>query len=236
LFLYFNKEITAMENTKTAAQAKERPILFSGPMVRAILEGRKTQTRRVIKPQVGDWVSRIDSAPWIDGAHRHGIDGQWILVSEDFEKVRCFGHCPYGKAGDRLWVRETWQAINTEMKWWHEWPANDRTSMNWAWTNPVLPAYEQTPPRWLPSIHMPRWASRITLEIISVRVERLQGISAGDICAEGVDCVTELDGSPADHYNRQSWVKLWDSINGARGYGWDVNPWVWVIEFKLAKP
>lgn len=206
---------------------KERPILFSGEMVRAILEGRKTQTRRVLRTQP------LDVIPY-----QGELAGQrWVgLMQRDPNKGLIF-KCKYGQAGDRLWVRETWQAQNGMGKWWHEWPADDRTSENWAWTNPVVPAYDLTPPRWLPSIHMPREACRLVLEVVSVRVERLQDISDEDCVAEGIDCLYEPDtNAPADHYNRQSFVYLWNTINAARGYGWPVNPWVWVIEFKLVQP
>lgn len=216
----------------------EHPILFSAPMVKAILEGRKTQTRRVCKVQPPAWTDRVDAAPLVDGVHRHGEAGQWVAVSNEFVNVRCIGRCPYGEAGDRLWVRETWQAMNTEMKWWHEWPANDRSSMNWAWTNPVKPAYDLTPPKWLPAIHMPRMACRIMLEVLNVRVERVQDISEEDAIAEGMDenaLVFGLESGAQiadDQKCRAQFAELWDSINAKRGYGWDANPWVWVIEFK----
>jgi hypothetical protein len=188
-------------------------------MVRAILEGRKTQTRRVISKQP------LDVIPY-----QGELAGQrWVgLMQRDPNKGLIF-KCKYGQAGDRLWVRETWQAQNTEMKWWHEWPANDRHSMNWAWTNPVVPAYEQIPPRWLSAIHMPRMACRITLEITGVRVERLQDISFNDALDEG------MVWDDASDYVRMDYMNLWNKINAKRGYGWDVNPWVWVIEFKQVK-
>lgn len=193
----------------------ERPILFSAPMVQAILEGRKTQTRRVIKglgSKLGD---------------------EYCTELRNGEIVETAALCPYGTAGDRLWVRETWQAQTLDGQWWHEVKRDDRSVMNWAWTNPVKPAYDLTPPKWLPSIHMPRMACRITLEVVSVRVERLQDISGEDCVAEGVDALYEPDTNvPADHYNRQTFASLWDSINAKRGFGWAANPWVWVIEFK----
>ena len=199
---------------------KERPILFGSPMVKAILDGRKTQTRRVV---FKDDCQECHQPWWCAG--KHWQDGDELL------------HCPYGQAGDRLWVRETWQAQNLDRQWWHEVKREDRTSMNWAWTNPVERAYLPMPPRWLPAIHMPRMACRITLEIVKVRAERLQDISGEDCVAEGIDCLYEPDTNvPADHYTRQTFAQLWNSINTSRGYGWDINPWVWVIEFKLVTP
>lgn len=174
---------------------KEHPIIFSGPMVRAILEGRKTQTRRVAKYHTD---------------------------------VR---YCQYGTTGDRLWVRENWNAQNQSGQWWHEVKRDERPLHNWAWTNPVFPAYESTPPRWLPSIHMPRAASRITLEVTGVRVERVQDISEDDARAEGV-APSIVGGDMGGIEYRAGYQSLWDSINSKRGFGWDANPWVWVVEFR----
>lgn len=190
---------------------KEHPIIFSGPMVQAILEGHKTQTRRVIKglgSRLGD---------------------EYCTELRNGELIETATLCPYGVAGDHLWVRETWQAQNLDGQWWHEVKRDDRSVMNWAWTNPVQRAYLPMPPRWLPAIHMPRMACRITLEVVSVRVERVQDISADDALHEGTT-MAHVNGSPI------GWVRsfklLWDGINFNRGFGWDANPWVWVIEFK----
>lgn len=177
---------------------KERPILFSAPMVRSILEGRKTQTRRVIKQPGLDMVESV-----ID------YNGYFTWDTFDYD-LRPL--CPYGHPGDRLWVRETF-GISAH--------------------NGVVPFYKATEAialvyKWKPSIHMPRWASRITLEIVNVRVERLQDISAEDCIAEGVlstlrehDAVIDL---------RDKYRALWESINGPGS--WEINPWAWVIEFK----
>lgn len=172
---------------------KERPILFSAPMVRALLDGRKTQTRRVVKPQ--------PTATREEAIRTYGKGGTFILEA-GFFGVRC----PYGQLGDRLWVRETWGACAG---------------------SPVYRADDNaTCPdggRWKPSIHMPRWASRITLEVTGVRVERLQDISEEDAIAEGVP---EQRGDP------WAFQCLWDSINGARERcSWAANPWVWAITF-----
>lgn len=182
---------------------KERPILFSGEMVRAILDGRKTQTRRVIKRNAS---SRVQF---------HGK--QWHI---DDQHAACA--CPYGQPGDRLWVRETWACSHL---------------------------YDQFPPRLIPldarfayaatehigglikrpSIHMPQWASRILLEIESVRVERLNAITADDCRAEG----TEDDKN--DGLVRLRFSQLWTGINEKRGFAWHVNPWVWAITFRRVK-
>jgi len=196
---------------------KEHPIIFNGPMVRAILAGRKTQTRRVMKPQ-----------PDPDGK----VDVGEIGSTRGFAYVRgsrggrCTKiPCPYGQPGDRLWVRETWAL--TDQAGYHEadaWPVYRADDPDWE----TMEGW-----RWRPSIHMPRWASRITLEITDVHVERLQDISAGDAAAEGVDGVVSVAITHDPVPSRNAFRVLWDSINAKRGYGWDANPWVWVIEFRV---
>ena len=198
---------------------KEKPILFSGPMIRAILDGRKTVTRRIVKAR----------------------DIEWMDVHQGLREPGNAERCPYGQpgavvdsghriGGDRLYVRETWAAPH---------------------------AYDHLPPRlipkdarihyaatedrggllWRPSIHMPRWASRITLEITSVRVERLQEIDIADAQAEGVsdtgafilDGEGNEQGGPIAEY-----AVLWEQINGPGS--WDANPWVWCISFSRVTP
>lgn len=184
---------------------KERPIIFSGPMVWALLEGRKTQTRRVIKPQpVNDF--------WM-GAH----------LGEVFAK------CPFGQIRSRLWVRETF-GLQLE-------PCKEYPNGLIVYKADLPPdstfQYEGGGSAWRPSIFMPRWASRITLEITGVRVERVQDISELDIVAEGIR--DTFDGKrfvPADYHYKE----LWDSLNAKRGYSWDTNPWVWVLEFRVVQP
>ncbi len=171
------------------------PILFSSPMVQAILDGRKTQTRRVVKGSPDGKVPFTDELP-----------------------------CPYGLTGDTLWVRETWQAQTQGGQWWHEVKRDDRPLLNWAWTNPVQPAYEAMPPRWLPGIHMPKVACRIELKITRLRIEKLHCISNSDAKSEGVEFQFR-------EY-RNSFMELWDEINFKRGYGWNTNPLVWVVEFE----
>lgn len=170
----------------------ERPILFSGPMVRALLDGTKTQTRRVARP-------KRSIEPMTD-------------------------ECPYGAPGDRLWVRETFAIY-----------ANGSVVYR-ASAEGLDPRSEQVLcARWLPSIHMPRAASRLTLEITDVRVERLQKISEADAEAEGVAFMRKHPDIDETLTASQLYAALWDSINEKRGYGWDANPWVWVVSFKVVR-
>lgn len=201
---------------------KERPILMAGSMVRATLDGRKGQTRRVVTPQPpsGNFTVGHDAHTVIDrngdahpGKDFFGIvhsDGEWSRV------------CPYGEPGDRLWVRETF--CSGDM-------------------GPVRPGcpiayradHECTPGPWTPSIHMPRWASRITLAVTSVRVERVQSISEEDAQAEGIWFDDDL-AMLAVHGHRFAFQRLWHRINGKRpGCSWDANPWVWVIGFEVVR-
>ena len=179
---------------------KERPVLFKGEMVRAILEGQKTQTRRIVKP------------PWKIVVHDNGqaLTGNGWLSELDN---------PYGQSGDRLWVRETF-AIHPE----------DGSKIYRADRGGDYQGAAQGDFKWKPSIFMPRWASRLTLEIVRVRVERLQDISEEDAKAEGVDACRwcEMkDGSPC---YTETYKELWTQINGCDS--WDKNPWVFVIGFK----
>ncbi len=211
------------------SQIKERPILFSAPMVRAILDCRKTVTRRPVKVQ-----PHIDaSGNFCVGRSNYGQDGYGKPVTKHFIKD-C---CSYGKPGDRLWVRETW-AADAQV----DAVAPRDLSQGEPIHYPADGAVRQTgcamitPGKGRPSIHMPRWVSRILLEITDVRVERLQDISRSDIRAEGLQCPPELasdDVSPnyRDWYPA-AWKELWNSTGG----DWDANPWVWVVEFKRVTP
>ena len=168
---------------------KERPILFGGDMVRAILDGRKTQTRRPVK---------LDFSGRVRRARR-----SWHL--EDPNAVNA---CPFGAPGDRLWVRETWACPQTVTYY----RADEEA---------LLPRGE----KWTPSIHMPRWASRIALEVTAVRVERVQDITEKDALAEGT---IPLDRSTP----REMFAEVWQSIYA----NWPTNPWVWVVEFRRIQP
>ena len=209
---------------------KERPILFSTSMVQAILEGRKTQTRRVFKPQPiyknDVWFFGNDEVFYSDES----------LQDHLFNNVYGENGSPYGSVygdgiSDRLWVRETWQAQNLYGQWWHEVPKDERELHNWAIIDKSTPDDDlPMPPKWIPSIFMPRWASRITLAVKDVRVERVQDISGPDCWSEGITHDCEKYGSVT-----HTFAALWDSINLKRGYGWSINPWVWVIEFEVIK-
>jgi hypothetical protein len=195
---------------------KEHPILFSAPMVRALLDGSKTQTRRVVKPQPE--AEHGGEPYWFVGGYR-----AW-RARGCTDSIRSGSHneiaCPYGKPADRLWVRETHMDLGA----CYLYRADAAAEQERAIVAPRQP--------WRPAIHMPRAASRITLEITGVRVERLQDISPEDCWAEGIqemrdagDENGELRGSV-----RQDYQALWESINGPGS--WDANPWVWVVEFK----
>ncbi len=250
---------------------KERPILFSAPMVRALLAGSKTQTRRVMKPQpmrgapisVSAWEPGIEVfSPGELGLYREGSPpGTWGLESVLL--------CPYGQPGDRLWVRETF-AIEHQVEHDQNPPHADGRPIKHddeiGWHQPHYIASDAAPELcydgdgeptvlWKPSIHMPRWASRITLEVTGVRVERLQDISEADAKTEGLKAITkdnghtvkygipDRDGLPGNddagwHWSEwctspvAAYRKLWEQINGPGS--WDANPWVWVVEFKRA--
>jgi hypothetical protein len=259
---------------------RERPILFSGEMVRAILEGRKTQTRRILKPQpfwcpclpsadiLGIWTTdriwhekkwipslKPGTFTWDEGCHPPG--GFWKL-------------CPYGNVGDWLWVREAWMPFGS---------SPGRVAIGYKASNDIRPdgvtfeefgsgkwfnASEETyykfkrdiermeaiGDKWRPSIHMPRWASRLTLEITDVRVQRLQEISEEDAWAEGCrqgEPTANGGYFPAEEpdpsgIGERGWdcatdwyADLWEEINGEGS--WDKNPWVWVVTFKrIEKP
>jgi hypothetical protein len=222
----------------TAVEVKERPILFSGPMVRAILNGHKTQTRRVIKPQPLTW--------------KHDERGFEFLRTDEhrpvFADTFARNYSPYGQSGDHLWVRETWAVGNIYDNTTPRDICDDiRSREGFPSTKaPCKVAYPASDGciglKGRPSIHMPRWASRITLQVTGVRIEQLQSISNADIAAEGIEPIGEentiangshvtqcgrLDGRYSTM--RQLWSELWAKINGQAS--WDANPWVWVVEF-----
>ena len=241
---------------------KERPALFNGAMVRATLEGRKTVTRRAIKPQPPEghkwrgWVVDSTCSKEIGSA-------SWDEAGGPLRRNATYARCPYGKPGDRLWVRETWGVISHTwnehgdmVDWVPDRPAKSIRELPFGrgyYSGHVIYAADGPnewagdddgggEPRsaWHPSIHMPRHASRILLEITDVRVERLQDISDKEIEAEGIDLDALADGQ--DRYDmchagsgaegrptlRTAWRNLWESTGG----DWDANPWVWCVSFK----
>jgi hypothetical protein len=215
-----------------AAGPRERPILFSAPMVRAILAGTKTQTRRAVKPQ----------PPEFDHATRQH---QRILVPR----------CPYGQPADRLYVREAFRFLDSfdedspatvgerclAAGYPKPWAPTQYEADGWRdnWMQVGTPRSSPgsaTAGKLRPGIHMPRWASRITLEITGVRVERLHEISEADALAEGVNVHPDHHGKPRGSIYSpvQAYRDLWESINGPDA--WAVNPWVWVVEFRRVVP
>jgi len=203
-----------------------RPILFSAPMIRALLDGRKTQTRRIIKPTpVGLWGGTdlhthtfVGIANGRKGAAEHPVDHCW--------------NCPYGKPGDLLWVRECHSLLESSI--------TGRAPSVWYWADGNPSEGDYTKPR--PSIHMHRWASRITLHITEIRIERLQAINEYDARAEGIAWNPRLDPCGRCHFASvveantgwdsatAAYHELWESINGKGS--WDTNPWVWVVKFE----
>lgn len=245
---------------------KERPILFSGEMVRAIISGRKTQTRRIIKQKIvsngirfdrelGDILCHCDylppSMPMIET--KHGLVGM------------CEGGmslCPYGDVGDRLWVKEPWRTVASAdrmnakaieaacleagyRKPWAPVEYSDGDRYNWDGL------HDDPPGRYRHARFMPRWASRILLEVTEIRVERLQEITGDDVLEEGIgpdglrryyrdlrsgriQDSSEFDGPDVDWDWESEWRTLWESINGPGS--WDSNPWVWVVGFRRHTP
>lgn len=230
---------------------KERPILFNIEMINAILDERKTQTRRLKGIADLDLFNcRWDGMRW----QRHmGYPVGHIDIP-----------CPYGEVGDRLWIRETWAPTMfledgvtiqykdgtelfynhpEEMNDWHEreWirhsnffksqgvKYDDSLSYDGQWVEPESGwPFE----KWHPSIFMPKFVARIWLEILQVSCERLQDITLTDSLSEGIDPDAELNNYGTGSKYRDSFAALWDSINKKRGYGWNKNPWVWVIKYK----
>ena len=242
---------------------KERPILMSAPMIRATLSGSKTQTRRVVKQDL----QRLGDGDWYAFDHK-GIN---YRVNARHTTVAAWAHllqfCPYGHPGDRLWVREAFRFLDSfdgdspntigdrcliagYPKPWA--PTHyEADGLRDNWMNVGTAPGSVIAGKLRPGIHMPRWASRITLEIVSVRVERLQDISEEDAIAEGVYCGNVIvysyyenghhevwedryffDGGPDEGFESavNAYAALWDSINGEGS--WEKNPWVWVIEFR----
>lgn len=223
-------------------QVKERPILMKGEMVRAILEDRKTQTRRIVNPMPPE---HMDQALHVGAGSFEAVRRSGLFRFAENETGDMWPNgplrCKYGVPGDRLWVRETWQGPLVPYD-----QAQELFKHSEQFESPEFCEYradggpdpvfinadEEERYGWRHSIHMPRWASRITLEITDVRVERLQDISEEDALAEGVAGEQEAAAAGLDWYDkpRRAFRFLWQSINGTDS--WDANPWVWVIEFR----
>jgi len=229
---------------------KERPILFSAPMVRALLSGKKTQTRRVVRclcnnthmgKLLGEWDLSVPPWRW-DGkkslwrlmSRQPPSPGDWV---ESFQTAvddhaTAAVRCPYGKPGDRLWVRETFIAgkavggyapgVDPDLD-------PDGRTIDVIYRADAGPN-ELTAGPWTPSIYMPRWASRITLEVTDVRVERLQELTPADAIAEGVFQDGQYATEPGLPYPVATFAALWRNLNGVGS--WAANPWVWVVTFR----
>jgi len=242
----------------------ERPILFSGDMVKAILDGRKTQTRRVVSPRNSrvdaTWDRLVLEHAWVDPGGTIFGPGPYLkvpapILDEDGQEcdevvLRLY---PRWEPGDRLWVRETWAVgacadglspAELDPGFWREFGGCWYRADGRAPDNPISPRG-----KWRPSIFCPRWASRLTLEIVSVRVEKLQAISEEDAVAEGVregdlfglayspsfQSLTDERNEFADdliYGHRGAFACLWDTLNAKRGFGWEINPFVWCISFR----
>jgi len=210
---------------KPIDMSKEHGIFFTGESIKAILDGRKTQTRRVIKPQPLKYFPEGET-----GDYERPLWWSFIYSTKYNSDTHRFTKCPYGKLGDRLWVREKIctnypyieyiadekliECPDEQKKWWrHDW--------------------HKRPSATISSIHMPKWATRIWLEITDMKVEKVQDISYENCKAEGIQLPksTNMPDTKTAAY-RLLFGELWDSINARRGYSWESNPWVWVIEFK----
>lgn len=211
---------------------RERPIIFNAEMVRAVLDGRKTQTRRIVKgvPSAHDFQGWVLSST----CPKDESKACWAIGKSPILNKPIRVRCPFGAVGDRLWVRETFRVHSR---------ATDvatlvyKASEQQSWTQQThrVPIEKCHKPavvdKWTPSIHMPRWASRIKLEITGVRVERLNSMTERDAIAEG--CIGGHNSIPGYHYSatpHEHFHHVWQSIYGADS--WVANPWVWVVEFR----
>jgi hypothetical protein len=212
---------------------REIPILFSTPMVQAILDGRKTMTRRVIKRgnvlPTGEWLGEIrEGGQWCTNPKP---DVLWTGFKSQYG-AEAYYMCPYGQPGDRLWVKETWWA---DREIWQ-----DAGTFLYKADAP-FPAPWSNDFKWRSSRFMPKAAARIWLEVVNVRVERLKEITQDDAVSEGMTrhirrelgwaaCESEEEFNLTQA--RSTFQELWDHLNAKRGYGWDENPWVWVVSFR----
>lgn len=218
----------------------ERPILFSAPMVRTILDGRKTVTRRLVKPQPPVGTERFATVALCPPTPTKAAD--WLPVVDGATDYSAAPLRQIATRGDRLWVRETWGSAD---RYYQDHENDDPSVVAYAADRSAVQFHAKTPRpipswdvaqwnwdqmRWRPSSQMPRWASRITLEVVGVRVERLQDITNDDARLEGVSAPPKQQATHVDQF-----AELWNSTNGKRA-SWASNPWVWVVEFKKVSP
>ena len=200
--------------------SKDRPIIFKSPMVRALLDGSKTQTRRLMKPQPVPIPGEPGKHWWPSNTAQ-----SMMRVEDGFQKHPCIfdDACPHGQPGDRIWVRETFADIGCRLTYRADEDDGAHCKVK----------------RWIPSIHMPRADSRILLEIVSVRIERLQDISDADIVAEGIDMETLAESQDrydivckgSDASSRATERTAWRDLCESTGGDWEANPWCWAITF-----
>lgn len=222
-------------------QVKERPIIFSGEMVKAILDGKKTMTRRAVKTQPRDECTEIATSACFGHV-------EYRSTSEDRQTQSILAKikCPYGKIGDRLWVRETHHVVGgtadyeiEEIKQGLQDIKNFASYKADGYGNPCDGG-------WASPMFMPRWASRILLEITDIRVERLNDISEADCEKEGFrfyplsricfkPCSTKHPSGHGSNNYKSIFGEYWDTLNAKKGYPWSSNPWVWVVEFKVVE-
>lgn len=238
-----------MSAAVTQVEVKDTGMIFQPESVRAIIEGNKTQTRRVIKPQphknVARFVRSLARAGWLEeydngdplGIFTGGKPVTWTQTGKPYR-------CPYGDAGDHVWVREAWMPKNWDSDKEYMLAGCPDAATHPSETylgSPTRAIYKASyndaigdPGKWRNSMYMPRWASRITLEITNVRVERLQEISGRDVLAEGID---NGSSNPAmgvrwENMQRMAFEEQWNNLNAKRGYSWESNPWCWCISFR----
>ena len=247
-----------MTATETETAVKERPIIMSGEMIRAILDGRKSMTRRVVKPMPFiDYPTgfrlqqeyKLDHHPKCSFVQAGMLcDCQAIYEPWKAERIEA---CPYGKPGGRLWLRETWAIADiydkdsgNEGQMPFELGKTTRGISIWYKAGGEKAYKASVRGRWRSPIYMPRAASRITLEVTGVRVERVNQISEADCIAEGISywqdnvgpCFGLIPGKATNRTGYAAFARLWNTINQKRGYGWDQNPFVWCISFKVVQP
>lgn len=216
---------------------KEHPILFNPEMVKAVLDGRKTQTRRIVKPQPE--YRENESVPWHFGTFFHG----WNLDHEAVSVKDVVEYCPYGQVGDLLYVRERFcvgavvagdslpEEIDPE---YIEQCKGQENIIPYEWAIREDIGMEDV--KWKPSIHMPKAASRISLKITNIRIERVQDISTEDILSEGIiQRFPKVNDQFTPTILRGAFIELWNSTTDKKEFQFRANPWVWVVEFKLAE-